>query len=88
MFYQPQRTPDQAFDFGGLGDKIPQDMGGVKPTIPLNPQQTGQDLTQEQKLAAAEAEIARRQQQTTPLLHLLLHLLLNLKKQTNKFKLS
>jgi hypothetical protein len=67
MYYQPLRSPDPQLSFGSLGDKMPEDMGGNKPVISLNPQQTGQDLTPEQKLAAAEAEIQRRQQQqTTP----------------------
>jgi len=71
MYYQPHRSPDALPSFGSLGDKMPEDMGGNKPVISLNPQATGQDLTPEQKLAAAEAEIARRQQQqatppTTP----------------------
>ena len=67
MIYQPRRSPDALPSFGSLGDKIPEDMGGNKPVISLNPKETGTDLTAEQKLAAAEAEIQRRQQQqTTP----------------------
>jgi hypothetical protein len=61
MFTQPLRKNEPAFDFGGLGDRIPDNLPGGAPTIPINKGNNGgADLSQQQKDAAADAELARQ----------------------------